>query len=139
MDGSINQWGYGRYKHKGKTRLAHRYVYEALNNHIPADRQIDHLCRVRNCVNPAHLEVVTSRENVLRGNAITAINSKKTHCIHGHELSGENLFIRRDGRRRCQVCERESQKRVRSTDKAKARHAELERERRVKRKTSKLG
>jgi hypothetical protein len=58
--------GYGRFRADGRLVQAHRYSYERAVGPIPADRQLDHLCRVRRCVNPDHLEPVTPSENVLR-------------------------------------------------------------------------
>ena len=62
--------GYGKVKHQGKAHMAHRLVYSFLRGEIPDDHVLDHLCRVRRCVNPDHLEPVTVRENTLRGEAI---------------------------------------------------------------------
>ena len=82
-----------------RSQLAHRFVYTALVQSIAADLQIDHLCRVRCCVNPDHLELVTLLENVRRGDG-GRNHGDKTHCPQGHEYAGENLKLV-DGRRRC--------------------------------------
>jgi len=68
--------------------------------------EIDHLCRVRCCVNPDHLEAVTHRENILRGNTFAAVNAAKTHCPKGHEYTPENTRIHTGGRRQCIACSR---------------------------------
>ena len=105
--GSGTKNGYGQFaKWHGKSAVAHRVAYELLVGEIPAGLTLDHLCRNTRCCNPAHLEVVTIRENVLRGDTIPARNIAKTHCMHGHELSGRNLYVRPDGRRQCRECKR---------------------------------
>lgn len=88
--------------------MAHRVAYEATVGPIPKGLQVDHLCRNRLCVNPSHLEAVTPAENKRRGFSPPAINARKTHCIHGHELAGANVYYRKDrpGRRQCRECER---------------------------------
>lgn len=65
--GNVNRDGYGRFSHQGRKLLAHRAAYMSLVGQVPEGLQLDHLCRVRNCVNPAHLEPVTAGENVRRG------------------------------------------------------------------------
>lgn len=83
--------GYGQAVFDGRVQGAHRIAYQLLVGPIPAGLQLDHLCRTPQCVNPAHLEPVTGRENVLRTpNAPTAINARKTHCDRGHELVRRN-------------------------------------------------
>ena len=85
--------GYGRLMHKNKYVAAHRWSYESLVGPIPDGLVIDHLCRNKLCVNPAHMEPVTQRENVMRGEGIAAQNANKTHCVHGHEFNRENTYI----------------------------------------------
>ena len=106
--------GYGRFWDGQRQVRAHRYAYELLVGPIPDGLQIDHLCRVRNCVNPDHLESVTARDNVLRGKGRCAINARKTHCKYGHEFSAENTGHRSDGRARwCRTCQKEWMRRYR--------------------------
>lgn len=96
--------GYGRYT-AGTTRwLAHRWYYEQHVGPIPDGLEIDHLCRVRACVNPEHMEPVTHAENSRRG---IQPGSLLTHCIHGHEFTPENTYARPGGGRDCRTCIRE--------------------------------
>lgn len=94
--GSVGIVGYG-----DRSCLAHRYVYTMLVGPIQNGLHIDHRCRVKCCVNPAHLEAVTQQVNNARG----AFHRRKTHCIRGHALEGDNLIWRR-GRteRACRAC-----------------------------------
>lgn len=91
-----------------RTILCHRWAYEFCVGLIPAGLTLDHLCRVRNCVNPDHLEPMSLHLNILRGTGIAAHNSALTHCRRGHPFSGPNLYIvtRANGRtyRRCLAC-----------------------------------
>ena len=100
----MTKGGYAWFQARGQRFLAHRYSYEKFVGPIPEGLQLDHLCRVRNCVNPEHLEPVTCRENLLRGNTLNAMNARKTHCVNGHEFTPENTKYRPDGRRRCAAC-----------------------------------
>ena len=99
--------GYGELKAGRKKIMAHRFAYEILVGPIPDSLTLDHLCRVRVCVNPDHLEPVTSVINVMRGESPWAINARKTHCVRGHLLEGSNLCERKDGRRECRTCTRQ--------------------------------
>lgn len=85
------QTGYAKYKKTGRSRSSHQVAYEYLIGPVPEGLQLDHLCRVRHCVNPAHLEPVTGKINTLRGTSFSAKNAAKTHCKNGHPLSGNNL------------------------------------------------
>jgi hypothetical protein len=71
---------------------------------IPKGLQLDHLCRTPLCFNPQHLEPVTSKENTMRGLGVSSLNAKKTHCKHGHLLSGNNLVILHGNKRNCREC-----------------------------------
>lgn len=105
--GYIDQDGYGRFT-AGARRgwRAHRFAYEMFVAPIPAGLTIDHLCRNRACVNPAHLQAVTNRVNVLRGQGAPAQNARKDRCHLGHLLEGENVYRYPDGRRCCRICRR---------------------------------
>lgn len=96
--------GYGRMSYGGKWNLAHRMSYTHLVGPIPEGLDLDHLCRNRACVNPAHLEPVTRSVNLRRGVGGPAINAAKTHCIRGHEFTPENTAIAERGKRRCRKC-----------------------------------
>ena len=96
--------GYGRFTFWGRLRLAHRVAYEHWIGKIPMGLQIDHLCRVRNCVNPDHLEAVTQRENLMRGIGITAVLARATHCKRGHPFDEANTTLDANGKRRCREC-----------------------------------
>ena len=107
--GATNNKGYAQIHVNGKTELAHRKSYEIYVGQIPDGLTLDHLCRVACCINPAHLEPVSMRENYLRGNG-PKVNGDfyrtKTHCSNGHLYSGENLIIEKNGWRSCRICRR---------------------------------
>lgn len=98
------QFGYGIVTFNGKQQKVHRVMYEHFVGKVPEGLVLDHLCRVRCCANTHHLEVVTVRENILRGIGSAANHFKKTHCLHGHPFSGENLYLRPDKTRICRIC-----------------------------------
>ncbi len=105
--GAITRNGYGQVRRKGVTLYAHRYMWTLMRGPIPAGMQIDHLCRVRHCINPQHMEVVTHRENLRRGEGITARLARKTHCPHGHEYTEANTYRPPSTRHRiCRECHR---------------------------------
>lgn len=108
--GAIQGAGYGSIWYDDRICLAHRVAYELTRSKVPDGLTLDHLCRVRSCVNPAHLEPVTNRENVLRGVAPLAKNARKTHCIHGHPFDEVNTLVRHTKygtfTRHCLTCKR---------------------------------
>lgn len=109
--GSLINTGYGAFRYRGRSALAHRVVCELVGRPVPADMTVDHLCRVPACVNPAHLEIVTKRINTLRGTAPTAVNAAKTACVRGHVFDEANTITTKHGRE-CRACRqrRESQR-----------------------------
>ena len=113
---AVNRDGYGQFWVNGRSVKAHRWAYEYFKGPIPEGLQLDHLCRNRNCVNPAHLEPVTGRENVLRGDT-GKHEADKTHCPKGHEYAGANLYIDPRGKRQCRTCGAAKQQRYRARQK----------------------
>lgn len=95
--------GYGYTLFEGRTQNAHRVSYRLLVGPVPEGLELDHLCRNRACVRPDHLEPVTSRVNLLRGEGVSAIHAAKTHCVNGHEFTPENTYEWR-GTRNCKIC-----------------------------------
>ena len=113
-NGACNPAGYGQFWEKPMMRQAHRWAYEHFVGAIGNGLEPDHLCRVRACVNYDHLEPVTRRENTLRGFGPAGIHARKTHCIRGHPLSGENIYLSHQTWRRCKTCIIASTKRRRT-------------------------
>ena len=108
--------GYGKFWADGHNVPAHRFAYELLIGQCPPTLVADHLCRVRICVNPHHIEFVTVVENWLRGDGIQAVNKRKTHCKQGHPFAGDNLMlipIKNRIERRCRICHRAQVRRFR--------------------------
>lgn len=102
--GGLNSKGYGQVWVNGRTRPAHRVIYQITRGPIGTGLELDHRCRVRWCVNPDHLEQVTSKENTRRGLGPSGIAMRATHCRWGHELSGINLRLVKGGERLCVAC-----------------------------------
>ena len=110
--GCFSDTGYGSLYYAGRNQNAHRLVYEHFIGPVPTGLHLDHLCRVRGCVNPEHLEPVTCRENLRRGthrNVSAEINASKTHCIRGHAFDETNTRFYRGSRtgktyRECITC-----------------------------------
>ena len=114
--------GYGRFTIRhGLTIQAHRVAYELTVGRIPAGLVIDHLCRNPCCVNPSHLEPVTSLENVRRGIAPSAERGRQTHCRQGHPFDTEGTKIRKQGWRVCRACHREKSRGTTARRRAKRR------------------
>ena len=120
--GQLDRSGYGKHETLDhKWRGPHRISYAALVGPIPTGLVIDHLCRVRNCVNPNHLEPVTNRENLMRGETIAARRSAQTHCVNGHEFTPENTRKVRGGKhRQCIECARAAARRYKAKKRAAA-------------------
>jgi hypothetical protein len=100
---SLIPFGYGQFgAESGVNVRAHRFAYELLVGPIPEGMQLDHLCRVRHCVNPDHLEPVTHKEHMRR-----SVRARRNHCKYGHPFDQRNTSVRTDGARACKTCMRD--------------------------------
>lgn len=111
--GGLTSCGYGAFAPVNKGEKAHRWAWMLYRGPIPEGMVIDHMCRVRSCVNPDHLRVVTPTQNTLENSAsLQSQNAKKTHCKNNHLLAGDNLYVNKhkDGTeaRACRTCKRVS-------------------------------
>ena len=114
FNGARNADDYGAFRFEGATRLAHRVSYMVLVGPIPDGLELDHLCRNHSCVNPAHLEPVTGKENVHRGlHGVLA-----THCPQGHAYEEADTYVHMR-RRYCRICHRQTIARFRARSKAR--------------------
>lgn len=111
--GQPGRGGYCQIRCDGRMAYIHRVAYEMWFGRIPgglpaASRgkgpDVDHLCRNRACANPAHLEVVPHRVNILRGETVNAISAAKESCPAGHDYTEANTYVTTDGRRNCRIC-----------------------------------
>lgn len=107
--GAIKENGYGCLSLDGRVRYTHRLAYELWVGPVPDGMQLDHLCRNRACMNPAHLEPVTPSVNVRRGESPGAKALRRTHCVQGHAYAEHGVI--RMGRRVCRTCRTEYMRR----------------------------
>lgn len=125
--GGISSDGYSRFREGAvgsKTVGGHRWSYIHLVGPIPPGLHLDHLCRVRHCVNPQHLEPVTCAVNLLRGESFSAVNAAKTHCPAGHPFSTENTYVHpTQGTRACLTCRRKQDRTAQARRRALVRKA----------------
>lgn len=100
---SLDKDGYGQFRHGKRMVKAHRMSYELFVGAIPMGMEIDHLCQNKKCVKPSHLQAVDHRTNMARSRSFSGVNSRKTHCVNGHEFSEDNTYLW-NGWRSCKQC-----------------------------------
>jgi HNH endonuclease len=124
--GPLNKGGYGSVHYPGQTKMnAHRAAYLIARGPIPPKLEPDHLCRLRCCIEPNHLELVTRSVNLKRGNVgadIAAAQRIKTHCPQGHAYEGHNLYRDPRGGRGCMECRRTAAAKYAQTRTRRTRH-----------------
>lgn len=141
--GMKSEKGYGLLHVNGKVKRAHQVAYIGITGtKIPEGMQLDHLCRNPACVNPSHLEPVTSRENTIRGIAARVAahgpRKRKEFCKYGHPMSGENLYVRPDGQNACKTCQKASKERNFDPEKHKQAIAKYRKSQKIKKLLRKL-
>lgn len=111
--GARNHGGYGVMRYRGKTRRVHRVsAHLFLGFDLDGSVKVLHRCDNPSCFNPSHLFDGTQKDNIADARAKGRLwNQSMTHCIHGHRLSGANLYIRKRGSRCCRACNRDRQAR----------------------------
>lgn len=118
--GAHTPTGYGQLSVNGKKKAVHRLAHELFIGPIPDGLEVDHLCGVRDCLNPAHLEAVTHRVNLLRSSGPSAIAARLTHCARSHEFTPENTITSKKGTRKCRTCHLAAKARYRARKRAEA-------------------
>lgn len=109
---SLSHAGYGRFCPLPSGYVpAHRWAYEQENGPLPEGLECDHLCRTPSCIRPSHIEAVTHRENLLRGQTVAARSAQATHCPQGHPYDEANTYVCPRGKRQCRQCRREANRR----------------------------
>lgn len=99
--------GYGRFRIDGKYHMAHRVAFELLVGPIPPEHMVHHRCETTACVRPDHLEALSPADHAAAHPTSPINNAGKTRCVRGHELAGDNVYVREDnGARQCRRCER---------------------------------
>lgn len=103
--GSLDKDGYGNFRPSVEVsrKRAHRVAYEMIHGPIPDGLPLDHLCKIRHCVNPLHAEPVTVAENNRRSDCVSTVNAALTHCRRGHAFDSANTYEWR-GHRHCRRC-----------------------------------
>lgn len=104
---AANSKGYGCFLVDGQSQLVHRLAWEEVNGPIPEDMTIDHLCRVRTCVNVKHLELVTIAENNRRKQVAGGLKAGD-RCYREHDLTEDNVYRHPRGHIECKTCRREN-------------------------------
>ena len=117
---AMNHQGYGVFQYRNAGRMAHRVSYELTHGPIPDGLVVDHLCRNRSCMNPAHLDVVTPRTNTLRSSNFIARHAIAMHCPQGHPYDTKNTYHTPSGGRDCRTCRLSAVRRWRARSKSNA-------------------
>lgn len=124
--GYVQPNGYAQFRVGKKRQYVHRVAYELVKGSIPDGLQIDHLCAVRKCVNPDHLEAVTPLVNNLRCGCYESaakIKRAATTCHKGHTFTPDNTMLNEKGHRSCKTCHREKSRKSMEKLRLKRRHA----------------
>ena len=102
----LDKDGYGKFGYQGAKWYAHRFAWAWAKGPLPEGLTIDHTCRNRACVNVLHMELVSHKENCLRGTGVSAVNARKTRCPQGHPYDAANTYRYSGSRtfRNCRAC-----------------------------------